>query len=238
MISPMPQCDQDCEALVLAHVGLARRLARRYAHGGREELEELEQVAAVGLVQAARRFDRSRGTAFSSFAVPTIIGELRRHFRATSWVAHVPRRLQEAHLQVRRTEQAMTAEHGRPPGASQLAAGLGWTLDEVLEARMAAAALAPVSLATPITDDEETATLEDRLGADDPGFRDSEVRDELDQALADLDPPADEAVRLRLIEDLSCREIAAQLGVSPSYASKLVNGALGELRATLTLDAA
>jgi len=234
----MPCPDQDCEALVLAHVGLAKLLARRYARGGREELEELEQVAALGLVQAARRFDGSRGTAFSSFAVPTIIGELRRHFRTTSWVAHVPRRLQEAHLQARRTEQAMTAERRRLPGAVELASRLGWTLDELLEARAAAAALAPVSLEAPMGDDEDAPALVDRLGADDPGFRDAEIRDELDQALSDLDPPAGAAVRLRLTEELSCREIADRLDVSPSYASKLINRALGRLEATLTFETA
>ena len=100
-MTPDAPHSHDVEATVLAHQPLARRLARRYARGDRELLEELEQVAALGLVQAARRYDPSRGTAFPTFAVPTVLGELRRHFRSTSWAAHVPRGLQEAYLRAR-----------------------------------------------------------------------------------------------------------------------------------------
>lgn len=231
---------RDVEALVLSHFGLAKRLARRYARGDRQLMEELEQVAALGLVQAATRFDPSRGTAFSTFAVPTITGELRRYFRSARWAAHVPRRLQEAFLAARETEREMTARDGRPPGAARLAARLGWPLEELLEARAAAAALTPVSLDAPPADEQDGATtpLSERLGAEDPGYRASELHDELEQALATLDPDTEDAVRLRFAEELSFGEVATRLGVSPSHASKLVGGALHELQHAIHPQAA
>jgi RNA polymerase sigma-B factor len=226
------------EELVLSHFGLARRLARRYAHGDPDLLEELEQVAALGLVQAAGRYDPTRGTAFSTFAVPTIVGELRRHFRTNRWAVHVPRRLQEAYLQARDAERAFTARHGRVPGAAELAEGLGWALDDLLEARAAAEALSPTSLTQPIGSDPDAPTLAERVGTEDPGFRLSELRDELDQAMAQLEPPAGQAVRLRFGAELTYGEIASRLSVSPSHASSLVGRALGEIGAAMLAEGA
>jgi RNA polymerase sigma-B factor len=228
----------DTEDLVLEHQGLAKRLAWRYARGDRELAEDLEQVAALGLVQAAHRFDPERGTAFSTFAVPTIVGELRRHFRSSRWAAHVPRRLQEAYLAARDAEQALTLETGRPPGAAGLADYLGWTLEELLEARAAASALGTVSLDAPVAGDDADTQLGERIGDDDPGYVVCELRDELEHALAMLDPSAEAAVRLRYEEELSYGEVAARIGVSASYAAKLVGGALQELRAMMQPQAA
>jgi RNA polymerase sigma-B factor len=229
----------DPEATVLAHQPLARRLARRYARGDADLQEELEQVAALGLVKAARRFDPARGTAFPTFAIPTVLGELRRHFRSTRWVAHVPRRLQESYLTVRETEIRLTAERGRTPSAAELAAQLAWTVEELLEVRSAASALAPVSLDAPMpADDDPSTPLADRLGVDDGGYAAAELRDELEQAIALLDPPADEAVRLRFQEQLTVKEVAARIGVSPSHASKLVERSLATLRTLLQPQAA
>ena len=221
----------DVDATVLAHRPLARRLARRYARGDADLQEELEQVAALGLVKAARRFDPARGIAFPAFAVPTVLGELRRHFRSTRWAVHVPRRLQEAYLTVRETESRMIAERGCAPSAAELSARLGWPLEELLEVRSAASALAPVSLdATGSGDDGWAAPLAERVGSDDRGYAAAELRDELEQAIALLDPPADEAVRLRFQEQLTVKEVAARIGVSPSHASKLVERSLSTLR--------
>ncbi len=221
------------DALILAHRPLAHRLARRYARGDQDLLEDLEQVAAVGLVQAAQRYDPAHGTAFTTFAVPTILGELRRHFRTTRWAAHVPRRLQESYLATREAELEFAAATGRSPSPGDLAERLGWTPERVLEARAARAALAPVSLDAPVQDDELASPLGERLGDEDDGYRRAELRDELDQALAALEPPADEAVRLRYEDELTMREVAARIGVSPSHASKLVDGALHALKAML-----
>ena len=234
-VSPAPTQSFDVEATVLAHQPLARRLARRYARGDADLLEELEQVAALGLVKAARRFEPARGTAFQTFAIPTVLGELRRHFRSTRWAAHVPRRLQEAYLTVRETESQMTAESGCAPSAADLSARLGWPVEELLEVRSAASALAPVSLdASGVGDDEEAAPLTERLGGEDSGYAATELRDELEQAIALLDPPADEALRLRFEEQLTVKEVAARIGVSPSHASKLVERSLSTLRASLS----
>jgi RNA polymerase sigma-B factor len=231
--------DPHTEQLVLDHQGLARRLARRYAHGDRQLLEELEQVAALGLVQAACRFEPERGTAFSTFAVPTIVGELRRHFRSARWVVHVPRRLQEDYLTSRNTERAMTSLLGRPPGAAELADQLGWTQERLLEARAAAGALASVSLDAPVSSDGDTQVpLVEHLGDHDAAFEAFEVNEQLEQAMAELPTDAEEAVRLRYAEDLSFDEVAGRIGVSPSRASKLIGGALHELRAGLHAEAA
>jgi RNA polymerase sigma-B factor len=147
----------------------------------------------------------------------------------------VPRRLQESHLAAREAEKELSAASGRAPSAGELAERLGWTPEQVLEARAARAALAPVSLDAPLQDDDaEVATpLVERLGGEDDGYRRAELRDELDQALATLDPRADEAVRLRYEDELTMREVAARIGVSPSHASKLIDGALRALRAML-----
>ncbi len=239
MIGRVTDLDRhDREQLVLAHVGLARQLARSFARGDRELLEDLQQVAALGLVLAASRFDTARGVAFASYAAPTIVGELRRHFRATRWAAHVPRRLQEAVLEARRAELDLTAERGRAPRASEVAERLGWALEDLLEARAAANALGPVSLDAAAGADDESASVVDRLGADDPGYGASELRDELDHALATLDPPAEAAVRLRFGEELTFGEVAERLGVSPSHASTLVRQAIGRLGTTMRLEAA
>jgi RNA polymerase sigma-B factor len=234
----MPSGAHESESLVLTHQGLAKRLAWRYAHGDRDLLEELEQVAALGLVKAARRFDRSRAVSFSTFAVPTIAGELRHHFRSTRWMAHVPRRLQESYLAALRIEGEMTAEMGRPPGVAALAERLGWTVERLLEARGAADALSWTSLDGPPSADDAEVPLAERLGGEDPGYERLEIRDEVEQALGALDPRAEQAVRLRYGEQLTFGEVAARIGVSSSYASKLAASALHELRATLQLQAA
>lgn len=233
-----PEGKNDTDTLVLAHHALAKHLARRYARGDRELLEELEQVAALGLVQAAQRFDPTRGTAFSTFAVPTIAGELRRYFRSSRWAVHVPRRLQEAYLAVRDAELEMTAQLGRRPGAAELAERLGWPLDDLLEAMCAGGALSSVSLDAPTDDEDTRAPLSDRIGGHDPGYRACERRDELEQALCELDPIAEEAVRLRYEQQLTYGEVATRIGVSASHAAKVVRCALGDLRATLAAEPA
>ena len=224
----------DAEVAVLAHRPLARRLARRYARGDPDLQEELEQVAALGLVKAAQRFEPHRGTTFSALAVPTVLGELRRHFRSYRWAAHVPRRLQEAYLLVREAEEQLTSERGRTPSAFELAEHLERSVEEIFDVRYATAALRPSSLDAPAPGaDEAGASLAERLGCDEPGYGETELRDELDQALALLDPPADEAVRLRFQEELTVKEVAARIGVSPSHASKLVARSLATLRGVL-----
>jgi RNA polymerase sigma-B factor len=148
--------------------------------------------------------------------------------------------MQEAYLTVREIEAQMTAEHGCAPSAANLSERLGWPLETILDVRAAASALAPVSLdASGIGDDDgHAAPLGERLGSEDGGYAAAELRDELEQAIAMLDPPADEAVRLRFEEQLTVKEVAARIGVSPSHASKLVERSLANLRALMQPQAA
>src|SRR4051794_39997814 len=173
------RCQQDPSPHVRAQtveafMPLARSLARRY-HRGEEPLEDLEQVAALGLLKAIKGFDPDRGSAFASFAVPTIVGELRRHFRDKGWGVRVPRDLQELALAVQRKADQMSTEIGRPPTAEELAGKLGRDVEDVLEAREALRAMRPASLDRPSSaeDDEDDIPMA-RIGGIDPGYERTE----------------------------------------------------------------
>jgi RNA polymerase sigma-B factor len=159
------------DALVERFLPLATQLARRY-HRGNEPLDDLVQVASVGLLKAIDRFDPARGTAFTSFAVPTIAGELKRHYRDKGWAVRVPRDLQELALRVDRATDRLVHQLGRAPTASEIADDLGVTIEQVLEAHEAAAAYRADSLDRPGSDDDQDATrVVDTLGGDEPGYR-------------------------------------------------------------------
>ena len=158
------------EELVQRFLPLARKLARRYS-GAREPFDDLLQVASLGLVKAIDRFDTQRGTAFSSFAVPTILGELKRYFRDLGWAVHVPRGAQEQALKVEEAQQQLTAKTGRPPSVYDLAEYLEFSIEEVLEALETSGAHHCVSLDTPRDDvDGESGTLADAFGETDARF--------------------------------------------------------------------
>src|SRR5690349_6869922 len=158
------------EALVQRFLPLARQLARRYQRGG-EQLDDLVQVASLGLLKAVDRFDPARETAFSSFAVPTILGELKRHFRDKGWSVRVPRDLQELAVKVEKVGEEMSRELGRAPTPAEIAERTGVSAEQVLEAREAAGAYRAVSLDRPRDDDDEDgAGIADAVGVDDPGY--------------------------------------------------------------------
>jgi RNA polymerase sigma-B factor len=157
------------EALVERFLPLARQLARRYQRGS-EPLDDLIQVASLGLLKAIDRFEPDRPTAFSSFAVPTILGELKRHFRDRGWSVRVPRDLQELAVRVERVGEELTRQLGRAPTPSEIAEQIGVTDEQVLEAREAAGAYRAVSLDRPRDDDEEGDGMSDSMGVEDPGF--------------------------------------------------------------------
>jgi RNA polymerase sigma-B factor len=219
----------DPEALVLEHRRLACTLAQRYLRGG-EPREDLEQVAYLGLVKAAQRFDSSRGVAFTTFAVPTVLGELRRHCRDTRWCAHVPRTVQEQVQALRRFEDTYA---GRSPSVAEAAKALGWPEEDVLEARLAAGSLRAQSLnARLVGDDGTIGEAIDSVASDDLGFASTEQRDELQHALATLTDRERRALRLRG-GGCSTPQIASRLGLSTSQASRLVNRAARRLRTAL-----
>jgi RNA polymerase sigma-B factor len=218
------------EALVTRFLPLARQLARRYQRGG-EQLDDLVQVASLGLLKAIDRFDPARETAFSSFAVPTILGELKRHFRDKGWSVRVPRDLQELAVKVDRVADEMSRELGRAPTTSELAERTGTTLEQVLEAREASGAYRAVSLDRPRTDDEEEGeSYADAVGIEDPGFRLAEDAATVERLMRVLSEREREVLRLRFEEDLTQSEIGERVGVSQMHVSRLIRQSVARLR--------
>jgi RNA polymerase sigma-B factor len=217
------------EALVERFLPLARQLARRYQRGG-EPLDDLNQVASLGLLKAIDRFEPDRPTAFSSFAVPTILGELKRHFRDRGWSVRVPRDLQEMSVRVEKVAETMGRELGRAPTPAEIADEIGITTERVLEAREAAGAYRAVSLDRP-REDEEGEGVAETFGAEDPGFGLAEDAATVESLMSVLSDREREVLRLRFAEDLTQSEIGARVGVSQMHVSRLIRQAVARLRA-------
>ena len=218
------------EALVERFLPLARQLARRYQRGN-EPLDDLVQVASVGLVKAIDRFDPDRGTAFSSYAVPTILGELKRHFRDTGWALHVPRGVQERVMRTSAALSRLAKQLGRSPTTAELAEATGLSREEVVEALEAATAYDALSLDAPRSAAEGDGDSHlDGVSAGDPGFGLVELRATLAPALRTL-PERDRLVlHLRIAEDMTQSEIAELVGVSQMHVSRLIRRALARLQ--------
>src|SRR2546421_1344529 len=196
------------EELVWRFLPLARKLARRYS-GAREPFEDLLQVASLGLVKAIDRYDGARGTAFSSFAVPTILGELKRYFRDLGWAVHVPRGAQEQAMKVEEAQHRLNAKTGRSPTVQQLAEYLEISIEEVLEALETSRAHHASSLDAPYDDGEgEAGTVVDRFGSEDRELRLADDRLTIGAAAAQLGPREREVLMLRFVEDLTQTQIA------------------------------
>jgi RNA polymerase sigma-B factor len=218
------------EELARRFLPLARKLARRYS-GDRERFDDLMQVASLGLVKAIDRFDPDRGTAFSSFAVPTILGELKRYFRDLGWSVHVPRRAQEQALTVEEAQRQLTARTGRPPSVPELAEFLELSIEDVLEALETAGAHHCVSLDTPREDDEgEAGTLADAFGEPDPRFELVEASVTISTAARRLSARERRVLQLRFVQDLTQTQIAELIGVSQMQVSRILRRALSQLR--------
>lgn len=219
------------EDAVAAFMPLVRQLARRYSRGG-EPLEDLEQVASLGLLKAIAGFDLTRSTSFSSYAVPTITGELRRHFRDKGWMVRPPRALGELSLRIPIETQQATASLGRAPTLSELAVRLGITNERLLEAREASYAMHATSLDRETSPDggELGNTLVERLGTDDPGYEAVERALTVSSCVRALPRRNRELLYLRFAENLSQDEIARRLGVSQMHVSRALRNVLAELR--------
>ena len=217
------------EALVDRFLPLARQLARRYQRGG-ESLDDLVQVASLGLLKAIDRFEPSRHTAFSSFAVPTILGELKRHFRDRGWSVRVPRDLQELSVRVDRVAEDMSRDLGRAPTPAEIAANIGVSTEQVLEAREAAGAYRAISLDRPRDDDDESDGMTETMGVEDPGFGLAEDAATVERLMAVLGDREREVLRLRFAEDLTQSEIGLRVGVSQMHVSRLIRQAVARLR--------
>jgi len=224
------------EELVGRFLPLARNLARRYA-GAREPFEDLMQVASLGLVKAVDRFDVARGVAFSSFAVPTILGELKRYFRDLGWSVHVPRGAQEQALKVEEAQQKLTSRSGRPPSVQQLAEYLEISIEDVLDALETANAHHSASLDAPRDDGEgESGTLADAFGQDDGRFELVEASVTISAAAKQLSARERRVLALRFISDMTQTQIASKIGVSQMQVSRILRRALGRLRELTETD--
>jgi RNA polymerase sigma-B factor len=219
------------DQLVERFLPLARQLARRYQRGG-EQLDDLIQVASLGLLKAIDRFDPGRETAFSSFAVPTILGELKRHFRDKGWSVRVPRDLQELAVKVDRLGDEMARELGRAPTAAEIGERVGASPEQVFEAREAAGAYRAVSLDRPRGEEtEEGDAFADVFGIEDPGFTQAEHAATVESLMGALSEREREVLRLRFEEDLTQSEIGARVGVSQMHVSRLIRQSIARLRA-------
>jgi RNA polymerase sigma-B factor len=219
------------EELIERFMPLARKLAARYRNP-HESLDDLVQVAALGLIGAVDRFDPERGVAFSSFAVPTILGEIKRYFRSTSWSAHVPRRAQELSLRVEQASRRLTARHGRAPSVPELAQYLELDVEDVLAGLDAGTAHHSTSLDAPVAsaDDTERQPLSETIGSDDDRLELVDARVSLSSAIRLLPVREREALSLRLNEQLKQVEIADRLGCSQMQVSRLLRRATTRIR--------
>ena len=227
------------DALVERFLPLARQLARRYQRAG-EPLDDLVQVASLGLLKAIDRFDPARETAFSSFAVPTILGELKRHFRDKGWSVRVPRDLQELAVKVDRVGEEMSRELARAPTPKEIGERVSASAEQVLEAREAAGAYRAVSLDRPRggEDEDDGHELSDAFGIEDPGFARAEEAATVERLMRVLSDREREVLRLRFSEDLTQSEIGRRVGVSQMHVSRLIRQSVARLRAIAEGEAA
>ena len=218
------------EALVQRLLPLARRMARRYRRSD-EPLDDLVQVAALGLIKAIDRFDPARETAFSSYAVPTMLGELKRYFRDNGWAVHVPRGMQERVMRVDSAVKDLSRRKGRSPSVDEVAEVLSLSPEQVLEAMEAAGAYDAISLeAHRFGDDGDGETYAESIGVEDGRFELVEYGATIASTLAAL-PARDRVVlHLRFVEDLTQAEIADRVGLSQMHVSRLIRRALERLR--------
>jgi len=210
------------DELVDRFLPFARKLALRYVHS-REPLDDLVQVACLGLLNAIERFDPAEGNRFTAFAAPTILGELKRYFRDKGWGIRVPRDLKERALAVTRLAEQLSTELGRSPTVVELAQALDCTLEQAVEAIQAGENYQLTSLDAPVTDDDESrSSLGEVLGREDDGFELAEDREALASSWAELPQIEREVLGLRLIEGLTQREISRRIGYSQMHVSRLL----------------
>ncbi|GGU53525.1 RNA polymerase sigma factor [Streptomyces lavendofoliae] len=220
--------------LVRMHLPLVEHLARRFRNRG-EPLDDLTQVATIGLIKSVDRFDPDRGVEFSTYATPTVVGEIKRHFRDKGWAVRVPRRLQELRLSLTTATAELSQLHGRSPTVHELAERLGISEEEVLEGLESANAYSTLSLDVPDTDDESPAVA-DTLGAEDEALEGVEYRESLKPLLEDLPPREKRILLLRFFGNMTQSQIAQEVGISQMHVSRLLARTLAQLREKLLVE--
>jgi RNA polymerase sigma-B factor len=217
------------DELIERFMPLARSIARRY-DGSSEPLDDLVQVASLALVKAVDRFDPARGCTFSSYAVPSIVGEIKRHFRDRSWAVRPPRELQELTLRIDRARTDLSQSLDREPTVAELAAALGVDDEHILEGLQARTGRSALGLQARVGGQDDQVMLQDTLGFDDDGFDRAEERAVLDRLTSGLPARHREVLRLRFEQDLTQAQIGELLGVSQMQISRVIRQAIGQLR--------
>ena len=241
LFAEMAQAATDAERasrrdqLVRLHLPLVEHCARRFRNRG-EPYEDLVQVATIGLLKAIDRFETGRGVEFSTYATPTIIGEVKRYFRDKGWAMRVPRRLQELRMQITAVSAELTQSLGRSPTPRELARTMGCTVEEILEGLDSGNAYSTLSLDNTDGSSEGPASIAEGLGAPDGGLEHVEIRESLKPLLEGLGPREKKILLLRFFKNMTQSQIAAEIGVSQMHVSRLLARTLSELRGSLELD--
>ncbi len=225
-----PEYQYARNTLIEINMSLVRYVAKRFSHRA-DEMEDIVQVGMIGLIKAIDRFELSREVEFPTFAVPYIVGEIKRFFRDTSWSVHVPRRLQEARIELAKASEELSSRLGRAPTVRELAELMQMTEEEVIEARVAANGYNSASLDAAISGDDQdsAAALADFIGMDDPAMELIEDFQSLAPLIAELDERERRILHLRFVEELTQAQIGEQLGVSQMHVSRLLSRIINRL---------
>lgn len=226
------------EALLSLHMPLVEHCARRFRNRG-EPYEDLVQVGTIGLIKSVDRFDTDRGVEFSTYATPTIIGEIKRYFRDKGWAIRVPRRLQELRMQISATTAELTQSLGRSPTARELSEAIGCSVEEIVEGMESSNAYSTLSLDA--TDDDSDRgggqSILDAMGVDDEALEHVEIRESVKPLLENLPPREKKILLLRFFKNMTQSQIAEEIGVSQMHVSRLLGRTLEQLRESLESEA-
>ena len=221
--------------LVHLHLSLVEHCARRFRNRG-EPFDDLVQVGTIGLIKAVDRFETDRGVEFSTYATPTVIGEIKRHFRDKGWAIRVPRRLQELRMQIGSATGELTQKLGRSPTPRELAEVIGCTVEEIMEGIESSHAYATLSLDASDGSDDGPPSMLDTLGIDDEGLAHVEIRESIKPLLEGLGAREKRILLLRFFKNMTQSQIAEEIGVSQMHVSRLLTRTLAQLRTSLEAD--
>jgi RNA polymerase sigma-B factor len=227
--------EQAREALVHLHLPLVEHCARRFRNRG-EPFEDLVQVGTIGLIKAVDRFDLDRGVEFSTYATPTIIGEIKRYFRDKGWAIRVPRRLQELRMQIGAASADLTQSLGRSPTPRELAERIGCSVEDILEGIESSNAYSTLSLDATDSTDDSVGSMLDAIGIDDENLEHVEIRESIKPLLDRLEAREKRILLLRFFKNMTQSQIAEEIGVSQMHVSRLLSRTLEQLRTSLEAD--
>lgn len=223
------------DELVRLHLPLVEHCARRFRNRG-EPFEDLVQVGTIGLIKAVDRFESERGVEFSTYATPTIIGEIKRYFRDKGWAIRVPRRLQELRMQIGTATADLTQSLGRSPTPAELAEAIGCTVEDVLEGIESSNAYSTLSLDAGDDSEESGSSILDSIGVDDTNLDHVEIRESIKPLLAGLGEREKRILLLRFFKNMTQSQIAVEIGVSQMHVSRLLARTLTQLRSSLEVE--